>query len=95
MATDKEKMMSSANYYAGLVASAKNDCADTFIRLSTPINEIERYWKGESGAQMVQELWDVKNNIKKIYDRLADLETQMKSQAASILEAWPDDTEVM
>ena len=79
MASDKEQMMSSANYYAGLVTAAKNDCADAFVQLTTPINEIDRYWKGAAGAQ-----------IKRLHDRLVYLESQMKAQAANIYNTWPE-----
>ena len=54
MFSDKEKMMRDANYYAKLVASAKKDCADTFVQMITQISEIERNWKGDSGTKMSQ-----------------------------------------
>ena len=94
MASDKEQMMNSANYYAGLVSSAKNDCADVFVQLITPINEIDRYWKGAAGTQIVQNLEDARQKIKELHDRLAYLESQMKAQAANIYNAWPENEEL-
>lgn len=95
MASDKEQMMSSANYYVGLVTSAKNDCADVFVQLITPINEIDRYWKGTAGAQMVQDLEDARRKIKGLHDRLIFLESQMKAQAANIYNTWPESEDAM
>ena len=94
MASDKEQMMSSANYYAGLVSSAKNDCAYVFVQLITPINEIDRYWKGAAGTQIVQNLEDARQKVKGLHDRLVYLESQMKAQAANIYNTWPESEEV-
>lgn len=91
MAADKDKMLSSANYYAGLVTVAKNDCLDVFVQLITPINEIEREWKGMAGTQLAQDLEKTREKIRALYDRLVALESQMKSQAGNIYDTWPEE----
>ena len=91
MVSDKETMMGNANYYSGLVASAKNTCADLILELTTQINEINYCWKGEAGLRMVQSIEAEREKIKNLAYRLQDLEQKMKSQATNIYNSWPEE----
>ena len=91
MASDKEQMMSSANYYAGLVSSAKNACSEAKSCLNSAKSTIQGSWKGESGDAMAQALLNLSSEINAIYQGLATLEKQMRTHANSIYNNWPED----
>ena len=91
MASDKEQMMSSANHYAGLVASAKNACSEAKTLLTSAQSTIQGSWKGESGDAMAQALLDLSAEINSIYQGLASLESQMRSHANGIYNNWPEE----
>ena len=90
MASDKDTMMSTANYHSGLIAAAKNSCADAFVRMNDPIREIEEFWKGSSGDLMVQHLYSIKQELLKLHGRLEAVEAQMKNQASVLYNEWPE-----
>ena len=91
MASDKETMMSNANHYIGIVASAKNACGDAMVELVTPRNEVSRYWKGEAGTAMEQALEDTRMEIYRIWLKLSELENQMNLHVQSIYNSWPEE----
>jgi len=91
MAADKNQMLSSANYYAGLVSSAKNACSEAEALLNSAQATVQGGWKGESGDAMVQALLSVKSEISTIYSSLASLESQMRTHAQGIYNNWPEE----
>ncbi len=91
MASDKEQMMSSANYYAGLVASAKNACFDAKASLVSTQSTVQDSWRGEAGDAMAQALFNLSAEINAIYNGLASLESQMRSHAQGIYNSWPEE----
>lgn len=91
MASDKEQMLSSANYYAGLVASAKNACSEAKTSLTSAQSTVQGSWKGEAGDAMAQALLDLASEINTIYEGLATLESQMRSHAQGIYNNWPEE----
>ena len=91
MASDKEQMMSSANHYAGLVASAKNACSEAKTLLNNAQSTIRGSWKGEAGDAMAQALINLSAEIYAVYEGLASLESQMRSHAQEIYNSWPEE----
>lgn len=93
MASDKEQMMSSANYYAGLVASAKNACSEAKTLLTSAQSTVQGSWKGESGDAMAQALSDVQSELNCISEQLSSLEDKMRNQATNIYNSWAENDE--
>lgn len=91
MASDKEQMMSSANYYAGLVSSAKSACSEAKSHLLVAQSKVQGNWTGESGDAMSQALSDLSSEINTIYADLAALESQMRAHTNSIYNNWPEE----
>jgi uncharacterized protein YukE len=91
MASDKEQMMSSANHYAGLVASAKNACSEAKTFLTNAQSTVQGSWKGESGDAMAQALLNLSAEINTIYQGLVSLESQMRTHANRIYNNWPEE----
>lgn len=91
MASDKEKMLTSANYYAGLVASAKKACSEAKVSLNNGHSVVQSNWKGESGDAMAQALNDLLSELNSICKDLAELESQMRSHTKSIYDNWPEE----
>ncbi|MBE6947725.1 MAG: hypothetical protein E7454_05695 [Ruminococcaceae bacterium] len=91
MASDKEEMMNSANYYAGLVASAQNACSEARIFLTRAQATVQGSWKGEAGDAMAQALLDLSAEIGAIDQGLVALESQMRTHTNSIYNNWPEE----
>ncbi len=91
MAADKDQMLKSANYYAGLVAAAKNACSEAKSSLGTAQNTVANSWTGESGDAMSQVLLDLATEIGTIQSELAALESEMRAHAQSIYNNWPEE----
>lgn len=91
MASDKEQMMSSANYYAGLVAAAKSACLEAKTSLTSAQATVQENWKGEAGDAMAQALLDLLTEIGIIGESLASLESQMRSHTQGIYDSWPEE----
>lgn len=89
MASDKDRMLSNANYFANIVASAKNACGNAAGALVLPESEIASNWKGDSGDAMVQALSDAHGEINRIYAQLASLESKMRAHTQRIYDNWP------
>lgn len=93
MISDKESMMSKANYYIGVASSAQDDCANAASALTTAQSEILQNWQGASGSAMAQALADLRAEINGISARLDTLHGQMSSHANSIFNSWPEEIE--
>lgn len=93
MASDKDNMLSRANYYAGIVSSARSACDEAVQALDSPKSTVSDSWKGASGSAMLQALTDIQTEIKQISAQLVSLESQMRSHARSIYNNWPEDGE--
>lgn len=91
MASDKENMMSSANYYAGMVASAKTACAEAKTCLASVQSTVQGNWVGDSGDAMTEALAKVATEINTIVQGLETLEGKMRSRARSIYNNWPEE----
>lgn len=94
MASDKEKMLRSANSYAGYVSDAKKACKSARDALSSPISTISEEWNGASGEAMKSALEDMKSELNLLYNRLATLESQMRTRANTIYNSWPEEEDV-
>ena len=93
MASDRDTMLSTANYYAGLVASAKDSCAEAsgeFLRL---FPEIQNGWQGEAGSAMHTALTSLHTEVKMLYAQLHVLETDMGNYAYNTYNNWPSEKE--
>lgn len=91
MASEKDSMLSSANYYISKVATAKNACEAAAKNMISPQYDVSHNWSGASGNAMSQALDDLRYEINKAYTRLVALESQMRSQANSIYYNWPEE----
>lgn len=94
MASDKEKMLQSANSYASYVSDAKKACKNAANSLKSPISIVSESWKGASGAAMKEALEDMKDDLNRLYNRLSALESQMRSRAKSIYNNWPEEEDL-
>lgn len=92
MASEKDTMLSSANYYIGKVTTAKNACEAAAKNMISPQYDVSHNWSGASGNAMSQALDDLRYEINKAYARLVTLESQMRSHANSIYYNWPIET---
>lgn len=91
MASEKDSMLSSANYYISKVTTAKNACEAAAKNMISPQYDVSHNWSGASGNAMSQALDDLRYEINKAYARLVTLESQMRSQANSIYYNWPEE----
>lgn len=91
MASDKDSMLSSANYYVGKVTAAKNACEAAARNMISPQYDVSHNWSGASGNAMAQALDNLRYEINKAYARLVVLESQMRNQAYSIYNNWPEE----
>jgi len=92
MASAKDTMLSSANYYISKVATAKNACEIAAKNMISPQYDVSHNWSGASGDAMTQALDNLRFEINKAYGRLVALESQMRNQANSIYYSWPEET---
>lgn len=92
MSSEKDTMLSSANYYIGKVTAAKNACESAASNMISPQYDVSHNWFGASGNAMSQALDDLRYEINKAYARLVALESQMISQANSIYSNWPEES---
>ena len=93
MATDKNAMLSSANYYIGKVTAAKNACDLAAQYMISPQYDVSNNWTGASGNAMATALDGLRYEINQVYVRLVVLETQMRSEANAIYNNWPKESE--
>lgn len=93
MASDKDNMLSSANYYVGIVASAKNLCSDAALALRKAVPKVEENWKGSSGTAMCDALTQLRMEVNMVHAQLNQLEEQMRAHARSIYSNWPEEIE--
>ena len=91
MASDKDRMLSSANSYADIVSSAKNLCSDAALSLMKVVPNVEENWQGNSGAAMCQALINLRLEINAVYAQLEQLEEDMRSHANTIYHNWPEE----
>lgn len=91
MASDKDRMLSSANSYADIVSSAKNLCSDASAALIRVVPEVEESWQGGSGTAMCDALTNLRLEINTVWAQLNQLEGQMRSHAWSIYNDWPEE----
>ena len=89
MASEKEKMYSTANNYINKVTVAKNACAAAANNMISPQDVVSRNWSGASGDAMALALEELRFEVNKAYGRLVTLESQMRRQANSIYDNWP------
>ena len=93
MASEKDDMLDSANYFIGLVASANQSCRAAASGLASPLSEGQQNWKGESGKAMAQALENLSSSINAVCGQLSALETQMRTRVMNIYDNWPEETE--
>lgn len=87
----KYAMLSTANYYAGIVASAKSSCEKAAQGLISPYSEVESTWQGSSGSAMAAALDGARVELNRIYAQLASIEGQMRAHAQGIYNGWPEE----
>ena len=95
MASDRDTMLNTANYYAGLVASAKDSCSEAsgeFLRL---FPEIQNGWHGKSGDAMYAALTNLHTEVKMLYAQLGALGEDMRNYAGEIYNNWPSEKELV
>lgn len=93
MASDRDTMLNTAKYYAGLVASAKDSCSEAseeFLRL---FPEIQNGWQGQAGSAMQTALTNLHTEVKMVYAQLSVLERDMRNYANNIHYNWPSEKE--
>lgn len=91
MASAKDTMLSSANYYISKVTTAKNACDSAARNMISPQYVVSSNWSGASGDAMAQALDNLRFEINKAYGRLVTLESQMRNQANSIYYNWREE----
>lgn len=88
MASAKESMLNTANFYIGKVVTAKNACEAAARNMISAQHDISHNWSGASGNAMDQALNDLRYKINGVYTRLAALESQMRIQVDGIYNSW-------
>lgn len=93
MASDRDTMLNTANYYAGLVASAKDSCSEASGKFLRLFPEIQNGWQGEAGSAMQTALTNLHTEVKMLYAQLGALEEDMRNYAGEIYNNWPSEKE--
>ncbi len=91
MASAKDNMMSTANYYIKQVTIAKSALLEAIQKMIPSETEVSVNWRCDSGMTMEQSLEDLRMNLIKLQIRLGDLETSMKNNVEAIFNNWVED----
>lgn len=88
----KDEMLSRANYYASLVATAGEKTGNAVHAMTNPIDEVGISWDGRAGNAMGIALIELRNEMSQIHSRLISLESRMRSHARYVYNTWPEES---